>query len=130
MSRPARRDATPRSIAPSPPSDLDDLGARTRARSGRAGGVSAVVTMRVERDRSGRPSAASWFASVPPDVKTTPSGSIPQYEATAVRASSICRRAARPGGWREDGFAHAVSRASAIAATTLGWGRVVAALSK
>ena len=78
---------------------------------------------------SARPKIARLFASVPPEVKTTSSGSAPRIAATVSRASS--RPAARPG--RRRGGSRGcppASQCGRIASSTPGSSGVVALWSR
>lgn len=67
--------------------------------------------------------------SVPPEVKTTSTGSAPSDAATRARPSSSSMRACWPALWMDDGFP-TVRNASVNAASASGRIGVVAAWSR
>ena len=96
-----------------------------------AGCSAAPITTRVPSSRIARtpPQIASATDSVPPDVNTSSSGCAWIERATTSRASSMIRRAARPGPWMFSGSPNE-SRAATKASRAAGKSGVADAASR
>ena len=76
--------------------------------------------MPVGRSRFDCPRSTRLFASVAPEVKTTPDGRPPTMEATCSRASSTAAACRRPKRWTEEAFPSPSVRARTMVSPTRG----------
>ncbi len=105
--------------------------ASSRATGSATAGCSIGLETTCPGPRSGaaRPKTARLFASVPPEVKTTSSGSAPRIAATVSLACSQALLAARPAACRLSALPPA-SQCGRIASSTSGSSGVVALWSR